>query len=154
MSEKERQQNFIKWAILTAALATLIIGIQWGTGMFTAFAKSDATGICVIIWLVALFAVAWAGIVSLGVKPHMKRIKFMSQVCQMLGLLGTVLGMIYGLKLDQLMNINIEDKQAIIEMMVGMATSISTCLTTTATGIIFSIMISLYPFVIKDYSDE
>jgi cytochrome bd-type quinol oxidase subunit 2 len=151
---KKRVSNLTKWAILTISLMTLIAGFQLGTGLFTQFAESDITGICVLIWFVFILAVGWAGIVSLSEKPHMKRIAFLSQLCQMLGLLGTVMGMIYGLQLDELAKIDVSDKASIVEMMVNMATSISTCLTTTATGIIFSVFISLYPFIIKDYSDE
>jgi len=135
-------------------MVTFCLGVEWGTGLFTTFAEGDVTGICVLIWFIGIGAAAWAGLVSLQDNPHMKRVKFLSQLCQLLGLLGTVMGMITGLDLESLATIDVEDKAAIVETMVNIATSVSTCLTTTATGLIFSVMISLYPFVIKDYSDE
>ena len=154
MNDSRVKINFYKWLILTASLVTLILGVEYSYGILSSFASMDMTGICYLIWMVGIGAAAWAGVVSCRPNPHMMRIKFLGSLCQVLGLLGTVIGMLFGLKLNSLAGLNVEDKVAITDTMVSIATSISTCLTTTATGIIFSVMISLYPFLIKDYSER
>ena len=152
MNDPRVKINFYKWLILTVSLFTLILGVEYSYGILSSFAQMDITGICYMIWTVGVGSVIWAGIVSCRPDPHMMRLKFLGSLCQVLGLLGTVIGMLFGLKLDSLAGLNVEDKVAITDTMVSIATSISTCLTTTATGIIFSVMISLYPFLIKDYT--
>jgi len=143
--------NFYKWLIITTSVSATLFFTESQYKLLEDFAEQDATGICYIIWLVGLIAMVWACVVSFAQKPHMKRVKFLASLCQVLGLLGTVLGMLYSLNLNSLANIDPSDKTAIMQTMVDISSGISTCLTTTITGIIFSIMISLYPLFIKDH---
>ena len=129
MNDSRVKINFYKWLILTASLVTLILGVEYSYGILSSFASMDMTGICYLIWGVGIGAAAWAGIVSCRPDPHMMRIKFLGSLCQVLGLLGTVIGMLFGLKLNSLAGLNVEDKVAITDTMVSIATVSYTHLT-------------------------
>lgn len=141
----QKRVNFLKWlSITTVSLVALICG-ETIFGAFSSLAKADITFICYAIFLLGIMSSVFCLRQILKAKYHMKKMNDLASIAQMMGLLGTVVGMSYLFASLSAVE-DPELRQSLI------TTGMATVLNTTIVGIVCSLFI--YSYIIFLREDE
>ena len=140
---KMKSTNFLKWLSITSIGLVALIGSEISFKAFSSMASADVTFICYVILALAFTAALFCFRQIMKQAYHMKKMNDMSNIAQMLGLLGTVIGMSFlfaslGAIEDE------EVKQKLI------TTGMATVLNTTIVGIICSLFIYTYVIFLRE----
>lgn len=146
--------NFLRWLTLTSMFLVAIGVAEMNYAFFSGMASIDTTYICYVIWSLFGFGVVWTCFQSLNDKPHLERVIFLAEISTTLGLLGSFIGLGMSFLNLNISEVDFGDKSQILNMMEVVTNGLGISLTTTITGIIASILLSLYVFVIKDYGSN
>lgn len=146
--------NFLRWLTLTIIYIIAIGVAEINFGFFSSMASMDSTYICYVIWVLFGFGVVWTFTQSLKDRPHLKRVGFLAEISTTLGLLGSFIGLGQAFVQLDIASLDFGDKSQIMEMMAVVTGGLGISLTTTITGIISSLLLSIYVFVIKDYGKK
>ena len=148
--------RFLKWQIITLVYICIIFMVEFNYSFFSGMAAVDATYICYVHWGVFLLGCSWAGCKSLpsSSEPKYERVNLLCEYSTTLGLLGSVMGIAIMFQGLDLMGVDLTDKSKILDMMGSITIGLGSALTTTITGIIVSLALSLYIFTLKSYGGE
>jgi hypothetical protein len=139
----QKRVNFLKWlSITTIALVALICG-ELMFGAFSSLASADITFICYAIFLLGVMSSAFCLRQILKAKYHMKKMGDLASIAQMMGLLGTVVGMSYLFASLSAVE-DPELRQGLI------TTGMATVLNTTIVGIVCSLFIYSYIIFLRE----
>ena len=90
---KSLSTNFLQWLSITSVGLVALLGTEVAFGAFSSMARADVTFICYAILILAFTASLFCFRQIMKQSYHMKKMNDMSNIAQMLGLLGTVIGM-------------------------------------------------------------
>ena len=138
----------LNWLIITSIYGTAFYGVEYYYSMFTNMAKDDLSYICYVIWGVFVLGVFLAGL------RQIKRVSSLAGHCTVLGLLGSVAGIIWTFSDLDLTNLNAQDQDAVKTMMNSVATGLSTSLNTTYTGIVAGLGLEGYVFILGNHKEK
>lgn len=138
-----KKVNFLKWlSITTVGLVALICGeIQYSA--FSSLASADITFICYAILLLGILSSLFCLRQILRKQFHMKKMNDLASISQMMGLLGTVVGMSYLFASLSAID-DPELRQGLI------TTGMATVLNTTIVGIVCSLFIYCYIVFLRE----
>ena len=138
-----KSTNFLKWLSITSIALVALVVSEFKFNSFSSLASTDITFICYGILLLGIVSVLFCFRQVMNKTYHMKKMNDLSYVAQMLGLLGTVVGMSY---LSSSLSV-VEDaelKQRLI------TTGMATVLNTTIVGIVCSLLIYTYVIFLRE----
>ena len=139
----QKRVNFLKWLSITAISTVALICGEFKYAAFSGLASADVTFICYVILLLGVLSSMFCLRQVLRGKYHMKKMNDLASISQMLGLLGTVVGM--GFLFTSLSAVeDPELRQTLI------TTGMSTVLNTTIVGIVCSLFIYSYIVFLRE----
>tara|TARA_R110002020_G_scaffold46539_22_gene132412 strand:- start:1762 stop:2187 length:426 start_codon:yes stop_codon:yes gene_type:complete len=138
-----KSTNFLKWVSITSIAMVALLVSEFKFGAFSKLASADITFICYGILLLGITAVFFSFRQVMNKTYHMKKMNDLSYVAQMLGLLGTVIGMsfLFG-SLSA-----VEDGELRQNLI---TTGMATVLNTTIVGIVCSLLIYTYVIFLRE----
>ena len=151
--DKIMAKKFLKWLALTS-LFTIGIGVvEYYFEFFRSLASLDQTYLCYVIWAMTILGVSYTLVQIFRDELHLKRIDQIGQKCMLVGMLGSVLGLIYSFKgfLVDSNTIDPNDRDALWQFMMDVVMGIFTSLTTTATGIIGALILGCYILLLRRF---
>lgn len=135
--------NFLKWLSITAiAIVAFVVG-EFKYNAFTSLASADITFICYGIMLLGITAILFCFRQIMNKTYHMKKLTDLSYVAQMLGLLGTVVGMSY-----LFASLSAIEEPELRQSLI--TTGMATVLNTTIVGIVVSLLIYTYVIFLRE----
>ena len=138
-----KTQNFLKWISITSIALVALIVAEFKFEAFSSLASADVTFICYGILLLGIVSVLFSFRQVMNKTYHMKKMNDISYMAQMLGLLGTVIGMSF---LFASLS-SIEDGELRQNLI---TTGMATVLNTTIVGIICSLLIYTYVIFLRE----
>lgn len=135
---------FLQWLLITTIIAVLIGVAQYFSGAFTLMASYDISYICYGIWGLFAISVLYIGSFSFRKQTFFSKARTLAEMMTSLGLLGSVIGLSYSMMQINWSGLADADKQEIVNSMGSLSAGIGTSLTTTITGIIASLLITVY----------
>lgn len=138
-----KSTNFLKWLSITSIALVALIVSEFKFNSFSSLASTDITFICYGILLLGIVSVLFCFRQVMNKTYHMKKMNDLSYVAQMLGLLGTVVGMSYLFSSLSVVE-DAELKQSLI------TTGMATVLNTTIVGIVCSLLIYTYVIFLRE----
>ena len=138
-----KSTNFLKWVSITSIALVALIASEFKFKAFSTLASADITFICYGILLLGITAILFSFRQVMNKTYHMKKLNDLSYVAQMLGLLGTVIGMsfLFG-SLSA-----VEDGELRQKLI---TTGMATVLNTTIVGIVCSLLIYTYVIFLRE----
>lgn len=136
-------KNFLKWLSITSIAFVALLVAEYNYSAFSTLASADITLICYGILFLGIVSVLFCLRQVVMKTYHMKKMNDLSYVAQMLGLLGTVIGMSYLFASLSAVE-DPELRQSLITS--GMAT----VLNTTIVGIVVSLLIYTYVIFLRE----
>ena len=138
-----KSTNFLKWVSITSIGLVALIASEFRFGAFSSMASADITFICYAILLLGFASILFCFRQIAKQSYHMKKMNDMSNIAQMLGLLGTVVGMSF-----LFASLGAVDDEELKHKLItnGMAT----VLNTTIVGIICSLFIYTYVIFLRE----
>ena len=136
-------KNFLKWLSITSIAFVALLVAEYNYAAFSTLASADITLICYGILFLGIVSVLFCLRQVVMKTYHMKKMNDLSYVAQMLGLLGTVIGMSYLFASLSAVE-DPELRQSLITS--GMAT----VLNTTIVGIVVSLLIYTYVIFLRE----
>ena len=136
-------QNLLKWISITSITLVALIVAEFKFKAFSSLASSDITFICYAILILGISAIIFSFRQVMNKTYHMKKMNDLSYVAQMLGLLGTVIGMSF---LFASLSA-IEDGEVRQQLI---TTGMATVLNTTIVGIVCSLVIYTYVIFLRE----
>lgn len=147
--------NFIKWLSITCIYIVAIFCVEYSTGVLTLMAANDLSKISYALWGLFGFGCLFAGWQCLNEpdprKLHLKRVSDLSNIGQVMGLLGTVIGLALMFSSLDLTSLDASDQGAITAMMGSIVSGLATAFYTTILGVVISVLLWVYSFVIAYY---
>jgi hypothetical protein len=140
---KMKSTNFLKWLSITTIALTSLMVSEYKYDAFSSLASADITFICYGILLLGITSVLFCFRQVMNKTYHMKKMNDLSYMAQMLGLLGTVIGMSF---LFASLS-SIEDGELRQELI---TTGMATVLNTTIVGIVCSLLIYTYVIFLRE----
>jgi len=138
-----KTQNFLKWTSITSIALVALLVSEFKFGAFSTLASADVTFICYGILLLGIAAVLFSFRQVMNKTYHMKKMNDLSYVAQMLGLLGTVIGMSY-----LFASLNAIEEPELRQNLI--TTGMATVLNTTIVGIVCSLLIYTYVIFLRE----
>ena len=138
-----KSTNFLKWLSITSIALVALVVSEFKFNSFSSLASTDITFICYGILLLGIVSVLFCFRQVMNKTYHMKKMNDLSYVAQMLGLLGTVVGMSYLFSSLSVVE-DAELKQRLI------TTGMATVLNTTIVGIVCSLLIYTYVIFLRE----
>ena len=138
-----KSTNFLKWLSITSIALVALVVSEFKFNSFSSLASTDITFICYGILLLGIVSVLFCFRQVMNKTYHMKKMNDLSYVAQMLGLLGTVVGMSYLFSSLSVVE-DAELKQSLI------TTGMATVLNTTIVGIVCSLLIYTYVIFLRE----
>jgi flagellar motor component MotA len=135
--------NFLKWLSITAIAICSLLVAEMAYSAFSDLASADVTFICYAILLLGVTSSLFCLRQIMRKKYHMKKMNDMSYIAQMLGLLGTVIGMSY---LFESLS-TVDDAEVRQELI---TTGMAVVLNTTIVGIVCSLFIYAYVIFLRE----
>lgn len=158
------KKNFLQWAVV-ACLTALGAVIAYQNGVWTVLEDGDSTKLSFVILAIFGLASAWVGLLSwkadahleLGYPPDSDARKafvnamesrfndgsFAMETCTALGMLGTVLGIIFSMRGGGFSGLISGDAAAMGAVVDRLTQGFSTAYLTTATGLICAILLGI-----------
>ena len=138
-----KSTNFLKWLSITSIALVALVVSEFKFNSFSSLASTDITFICYGILLLGIVSVLFCFRQVMNKTYHMKKMNDLSYVAQMLGLLGTVIGMsfLFG-SLSA-----VEDGELRQKLI---TTGMATVLNTTIVGIVCSLLIYTYVIFLRE----
>ena len=138
-----KSTNFLKWLSITSVGLVALVASEFTFGAFSSMASADITFICYAILLLGFASILFCFRQVMKQSYHMKKINDMSNIAQMLGLLGTVIGMSFLFS-----SLGAVDDEELKHKLItnGMAT----VLNTTIVGIVCSLFIYTYVIFLRE----
>ena len=135
--------NFLKWLSITVIAVVAFVVAEFKYSAFSSLAAADITFICYGIFLLGLVSIVFAFRQIMNTTYHMKKMNDLSYVAQMLGLLGTVIGMsfLFG-------SLNAIEEPELRQNLI--TTGMATVLNTTIVGIVVSLLIYTYVIFLRE----
>lgn len=140
---KMKSTNFLKWLSITSVALVALIVSEFKYKAFSSLAAADVTFICYGILLLGITSVLFCFRQVMNKTYHMKKMNDLSYVAQMLGLLGTVIGMSY-----LFASLGAIEEPEIRESLI--TTGMATVLNTTIVGIVCSLLIYTYVIFLRE----
>tara|TARA_R100001443_G_scaffold10346_4_gene19989 strand:+ start:4122 stop:4547 length:426 start_codon:yes stop_codon:yes gene_type:complete len=138
-----KEQNLLKWISITSIAIISLLVAEFKFTAFSSLASADITFICYAILLLGISAILFSFRQVMNKTYHMKKMNDLSYVAQMLGLLGTVVGMSYLFaSLSSLEDPELRQKL--------ITTGMATVLNTTIVGIVCSLVIYAYVIFLRE----
>ena len=138
-----KEQNLLKWISITSIAVISLLVAEFKFSAFSSLASADITFICYAILLLGISAILFSFRQVMNKTYHMKKMNDLSYVAQMLGLLGTVVGMSYLFaSLSSLEDPELRQKL--------ITTGMATVLNTTIVGIVCSLVIYAYVIFLRE----
>ena len=140
--------NFLKWLTITTAYLVVVILAEAGYSYFSGLIAADQTGISLAIVAVFLGGVGsclWYALKD--PKPKFQKIAVMSEVCTMLGLLGSVVG--FAITFSGLLSSGGSSEELAQSIITSVSGGLPTALNTTIMGIYAALGLTAYPFFIS-----
>tara|TARA_B100000287_G_C20282053_1_gene642454 strand:- start:151 stop:576 length:426 start_codon:yes stop_codon:yes gene_type:complete len=138
-----KSTNFLKWLSITSIALVALVVSEFKFNSFSSLASTDITFICYGILFLGIVSVLFCFRQVMNKTYHMKKMNDLSYVAQMLGLLGTVVGMSYLFSSLSVVE-DAELKQSLI------TTGMATVLNTTIVGIVCSLLIYTYVIFLRE----
>lgn len=143
LKTKKMSKSLATWVVLWAA-NILAFWWFWYFGTTEWVLKTDMTYISAFIVVLYIAVMAWLPYEFSGYKSKREIYEkpyYIANHFPALGLLGTVIGLMYAVTVMMNIEINVSDQSTIVDMMSKMFSALGTSLITTIVGIIFSLVL-------------
>ena len=138
-----KSKNFLKWLSITSVGLVSLVASEFQFSAFSSMAAADTTFICYAILLLGFSSTLLCFRQVMKKSYHMKKMNDMSNIAQMLGLLGTVIGMSF-----LFASLGAVDDEELKHKLI--TNGMSTVLNTTIMGIICSLFIYTYVIFLRE----
>jgi len=139
----QKRVNFLKWLSITVITFVAFICGELTYSTFSGLASNDITFICYAILLLGVMSSLFCLRQVLRSKYHMKKMSDLASIAQMMGLLGTVIGMSF-----LFASLSAIDDPELRQNLI--TTGMSTVLNTTIAGIVCSLFIYSYIIFLRE----
>ncbi len=145
--------NFLKWLTITTAYLVVVILAEYNYSYFGKLIEADQTGISLAIIGVFLGGVGsclWYSCKE--AEPRFEKVMVLSEVCTMLGLLGSVVG--FAITFSGLLTSGESNEELAQSIIASVSGGLPTALNTTIMGIYAALGLTAYPFFISRGSQD
>lgn len=136
---------------MTTFFTIVIAVVEFSTQFFSYMAAVDSSYICYSLWFVLAGGVGYVLTYASKEDPKLERILYLADMSTVLGLLGSVLGIGFTMSQLKLAEVDFGSKEEIIRMMDAVTQGLGISITTTVTGILASIILSIYVLVLRKH---